>query len=89
MGNAVLALLLSLAGPPGPRRIVVAPGGLVPTLTAALRLARAGDTVVVTAGIYREPRIIVRIPVVIHVSDADVAAFDGGQVRGAHVLEER
>ena len=34
-------------------------------MTAALRLARAGDTVVVTAGIYREPQIIVSVPVVI------------------------
>ena len=76
MGSAMLALVLSLAGPPGPRRIVVAPDSPVPTLTAALRLARAGDTVVMTAGIYREPRIIVSVPVVI--IGEGTAVLDGG-----------
>ena len=52
------------------------PGGPVPTLTAALRLARAGDTVVVTAGIYREPQIVVTVPVVILGEGA--AVLDGG-----------
>ena len=67
MGNAVLALALALmlAAPAGPRRIVVAPGGPVPTVTAALRLAHAGDTIVIAAGVYREPRIEVTVPVVI------------------------
>ena len=80
MGSTVLTLglVLGLAGP-SPRRIVVTPGGPVPTLTAALRVARAGDTVVVTAGIYREPRIIVSVPVVILGEGA--AVLDGG---GAH-----
>jgi nitrous oxidase accessory protein len=80
MGSAALTLglVLGLAGP-SPRRIVVTPGGPVPTLTAALRVARAGDTVVVTAGIYREPRIIVSVPVVILGEGA--AVLDGG---GAH-----
>jgi nitrous oxidase accessory protein len=78
MGSAVLALVLSLAGPPGPRRILVKPGGPVPTLTAALSLARPGDTVVVTAGIYREPRIIVSVPVVILGEGAAVLDGAGG-----------
>jgi nitrous oxidase accessory protein len=76
MGSAVLALVLSLAGPPGPRRIVVAPSSPVPTLTAALGLARAGDTVIVTAGIYREPQIVVTVPVVI--LGEGTAVLDGG-----------
>jgi len=61
MGSAALALLLSVAAPPA-RRIVVTPGGPVPTVTAALRLARAGDTVIVTEGVYREPRLEVAVP---------------------------
>ena len=76
---AVLVLLLSLAVAPPARRIVVAPGGAVPTLAAALRLARAGDTVVVTAGVYREPRIVVSVPVTI--LGEGLAVLDGG---GAH-----
>lgn len=71
----MLALMLA----PPPRRIVVAPGGPVPTVTAALRLARPGDTVVVTAGVYREPRIEVAVPVTI-LGEGD-AVLDGG---GAH-----
>ena len=59
----LLAALL-IAGPPA-RTIVVAPGGEVPTVAAALRLARAGDTVVVTAGVYREPRLVVAVPITI------------------------
>ena len=69
MVSAVLALL----------QIVVAPGGPVPTVTAALARARAGDTVVVTAGVYREPRIIVTVPVTI--LGQGEAVLDGG---GAH-----
>jgi nitrous oxidase accessory protein len=60
-------------------QIVVAPGGPVPTVTAALAMARAGDTVVVTAGVYREPRIIVTVPVAI--LGQGEAVLDGG---GAH-----
>jgi nitrous oxidase accessory protein len=60
-------------------QIVVAPGGPVPTVTAALAKARTGDTVVVTAGVYREPRIIVTVPVTI--LGQGEAVLDGG---GAH-----
>ena len=79
MGSPVLALLLALATPPAARRIVVAPGGAVPTVTQALRLARAGDTIVVTAGVYREPRLDVTVPVTI--LGQGEAVLDGG---GAH-----
>jgi nitrous oxidase accessory protein len=65
MADAVLALLLSLVGPPNARRIVVSPAGPVPTVAAALRMARAGDTVVVMTGVYREPRLEVRVPLTI------------------------
>ena len=79
MSSLALALVHGLAGAPVPRRIVVAPAGPVSTLTAGLRLAHAGDTVVVTAGVYREPRITVDVPVVILGEGA--AVLDG---QGAH-----
>jgi nitrous oxidase accessory protein len=79
MGSAVLALLLMLAAPPAAKRIVVAPGGAVPTVGRALRLARPGDTIVVTAGVYREPRLDVTVPVTI--LGQGEAVLDGG---GAH-----
>jgi len=79
VGSVALALALAaLATDPAPpaRRIVVAPEGVVATVTAALRLARPGDTIVVTAGIYREPRIEVRVPVTL--LGAGAAILDGG-----------
>ena len=45
--------------------IVVRVASAVPTLTAALALARPGDTIIVEAGRYREPAIVVAIPVTI------------------------
>lgn len=42
-----------------PRTIDVSPGGPVPTVTAALVLARDGDRIVVAPGIYHEPTIVV------------------------------
>jgi nitrous oxidase accessory protein len=75
----LVAFLLGLGSDDGPRRIVVAPAGEVTTVAAALRLARAGDTVVVTAGVYREPPLEVTVPVTI--LGRGEAVLDGG---GAH-----
>ncbi|HKU61571.1 MAG TPA: nitrous oxide reductase family maturation protein NosD [Gemmatimonadales bacterium] len=61
----LVALALGLASGGPPRTIVVLPGGEVHSVAAALRLARPGDTVVVTAGVYHEPRIDVTLPVTI------------------------
>jgi nitrous oxidase accessory protein len=61
----LLALVFGLASSGPARTIVVAPDGEVRTIAAALRLARPGDTVVVTAGLYREPRLDVTVPVTI------------------------
>ena len=44
---------------------MVAQAGPVPTIAAALARAHAGDTIVVTAGVYREPRLEVTVPVTI------------------------
>jgi len=79
VGSVAFALALAaLATDPAPpaRRIVVGPEGVVATVTAALRLARPGDTIVVTAGIYREPRIEVRVPVTL--LGVGAAILDGG-----------
>jgi len=78
VGSALLALLLAVAPPPA-RRIVVLPGGPVATVTAALRQARAGDTVIVTAGVYREPRLEITVPLVL-IGESG-AVLDGS---GAH-----
>jgi nitrous oxidase accessory protein len=82
MASLALAIVLAaLTATPQPavRRIIVAHDGPVPTLGAALRQARPGDTIVVTAGVYREPRLEVRVPVVI-LGEGE-AVLDAG---GAH-----
>ena len=52
-----VALLLALG------TIPVSPAGPVRSLTAALAAARPGDRIVVQAGSYREPGIVVRVSV--------------------------
>lgn len=84
MGSAVLALVLLLTGPPAGRRIVVTPGGAVPTVTEALRVARAGDTIVVTAGLYQEPRLEVTVPVTI--LGQGLAVLDGSSAHEVMTL---
>ena len=54
-----VALLLALG------TITVSPAGPVRTLTAALAVARPGDRIVVQAGSYREPSIVVSVTVAI------------------------
>ena len=83
MGELVVSLAL-LAGlmpqtPTGP--ILVEPGRAVPTLTAALRLAKPGDTILVLPGTYAEPRIVVAVPVTI--LGRGNPTFDG---QGAHEI---
>jgi nitrous oxidase accessory protein len=75
----LVAFLLGLTSHDAARSIVVRPAGEVTTVAAALRLARAGDTVVVTPGVYHEPRLEVTVPVTI-LGQGD-AVLDGG---GAH-----
>jgi nitrous oxidase accessory protein len=79
--STLLAALLVIAAPIRPRHIVVEPGGPTPTLTAALRQARHGDTILVRSGVYREPRIVVTVPVTI-LGEHD-PVFDGG---GSHEI---
>jgi len=68
----IAPLLAALLG-----TIVVQPGGPVPTLTAALALAHPGDRIVVRAGSYREPSLIVALPLEI-VGEGD-PVFLGGE----------
>jgi nitrous oxidase accessory protein len=76
-----MVALASLTATPQPpaHRIIVASDGQVSTISAALRQARAGDTVVVTAGVYREPRLEIRVPLVL--LGEGLAVLDAG---GAH-----
>jgi nitrous oxidase accessory protein len=74
--SLAVALALLAGGPASVQRLVVRPGGPIPALSAALQLARPGDTIVVQAGIYREPRIVIAVPVTILGEGGPV--FDGG-----------
>lgn len=64
----VAAVLLASALSPADaqrRDIVVDPSGAVRTIGAALAAARPGDRIVVRAGTYREPTLVVRTPGVV------------------------
>lgn len=83
MGSLLLAFaMLGLQGPPtSAGQIVVRPEGPVTTLSAALHRARAGDTITVRPGTYREPRVNVAIGVTI-IGQGD-PVFDG---QGLHEI---
>lgn len=66
--------------------IVVGPGGAVPTITAALERAVAGDVIVVPAGTWREPTLVVRAPRVTLIG-RDWPVLDGQGARAVLVLE--
>lgn len=52
----ILALLMGAT-------IVVRPGGPIRTVTDALAIAKPGDRIVVRSGIYREPALVITVPV--------------------------
>jgi nitrous oxidase accessory protein len=54
---------LALVSTPAPGQVVVAPAGPITTVAEGLRLVPEGGTVVVRAGVYREPTIVVDRPV--------------------------
>ena len=76
-------MLLLAAAPLAPvgaqRDVVVSPRGAVTTIGQALRIARPGARIVVQAGVYREPTIVVRQPVTI-VGERG-AVLDGEEAR--------
>jgi len=54
----MLLLAVTLAAL-APRTLVVAPGGPLPTVTAGLAVAQDGDTLVIRAGTYHEPELLI------------------------------
>jgi len=60
-----LLTALTIVGAPAPRTVTVAPDGPVRSVTAALAVVARGGTVIVRAGVYREPTIVVDAPVTI------------------------
>jgi nitrous oxidase accessory protein len=79
----MLTALLLLAVPV--REIVVRPGSAVPTIEAALRLARRGDTITVTAGTYRVGNLTVGVPGLV-LQGEGWPVLDGGGVDEILVL---
>ncbi len=59
----LLVLVLGLAASAAARQVVVSPEGPVRTITEALARAGAGERIVVKAGTYREPTLVVDKPV--------------------------
>ncbi len=58
--HAALTLALALLQAPAGRQVItVSPGGPVPTITRAIAMAQPGARIVVRAGTYREPVIVV------------------------------
>ncbi len=82
ISRLLMLLLLALpATAAAEQEIVVTPGGAVATVGEAVRLAQPGDRIVVRAGVYREPTIVVDKPVEI-VGEGE-AVLDG---QGAHQI---
>lgn len=78
---AAVVACLSLARPlAAQRRIDVSPGGAHPTVGAGVAAARGGDTVVVHAGTYREPTVVVAKRIVL-IGDGQ-PVLDGEGKRG-------
>ena len=87
MIRCMLALLAAgLLGPPAlaARQIVVSPRGAIPTLAEAIRRAAPGDTILVQAGVYREPTIVVDRRVTI--LGQGYPAFDGEGTHGVFLI---
>jgi len=72
---ALILVVLGAARAHAQRTIEVSPSGPVRTITEAVRLAPAGGRIVVKAGTYREPTIVVDKPVTI--SGEGLAVLDG------------
>ncbi|HYC50364.1 MAG TPA: hypothetical protein VEB19_04560, partial [Gemmatimonadaceae bacterium] len=79
--SVALLLLGAIAAPAFAQRVVVArPGG--PTVQEAVSMARPGDTVVVSEGVYAEPTIVVDRPIVLR--GHGNAILDGA--KATHIL---
>ena len=81
----VASLVANVAGAQvAPRDLVVDPRGPIATVTAALESARDGDRILVRAGLYREPTIVVSRRVSI-IGDSG-AIFDGEDRRAIMIV---
>lgn len=85
--GACAAVLVAVAelgaqGAPPARTLLVRPGSTLPTLAAAVARATPGTVIRVARGTYAEPTVLVTVPRLTIVGDAD-AVFDG---EGAHEI---
>ena len=84
---ATSAVSTTLATAPAPAdTIVVSAGTAMPTVTAALAAARTGDVIIVRAGTYREPTLVVRTPGLV-LQGEDWPVLDGAKSHAVLVLE--
>ncbi|HEX5071633.1 MAG TPA: nitrous oxide reductase family maturation protein NosD [Gemmatimonadaceae bacterium] len=78
-GLAAIALLSGSAVLRAQTDVIVSPSGAIRTLTQALQVAAPGARVVVKAGVYREPTIVVQRPVTIAGEPGAVLESDQGR----------
>ena len=79
VGVVLLAGSASAGGLGAQASVVVSPTGAVRTIAEAIRIARPGARIVVQAGVYREPTIVVTRPVTI--AGEPGAVLDGEEAR--------
>jgi nitrous oxidase accessory protein len=78
MGGWRSLLLLGVAVPLSARVLWVGASAEFPTVEAALRAARPGDTVGLQPGVYREWGLVVEVPIVLEGNGAAVLDAEGG-----------
>jgi nitrous oxidase accessory protein len=78
MGGWRSLLLLGVAVPLSARVLWVGANAEFPTVEAALRAARPGDTVRLQPGVYREWGLVVEVPIVLEGNGAAVLDAEGG-----------
>jgi nitrous oxidase accessory protein len=78
MGGWRSLLLLGVAVPLSARVLWVGASAEFPTVEAALRAARPGDTVRLQPGVYREWGLVVEVPIVLEGNGAAVLDAEGG-----------
>ncbi len=78
MGGWRSLLLLGVAVPLSARVLWVGASAEFPTVEAALRATRPGDTVRLQPGVYREWGLVVEVPIVLEGNGAAVLDAEGG-----------
>lgn len=83
MRGSGIALLLAVAAPAAhAQRAIEVRAGRSPSITEAVRIARAGDRVVIARGVYREPTIVIDRSITL--AGEPGAVLDGGAA--THIL---